>query len=335
MKKVLMALVSLCVISSCKKDQYFGPIYPDNNDSISIGSHQLIIGCEGNFQYGNASIDVLNLDSNKYNKNVYNSVNQQSLGDVMQSFLKLGDTLFVVVNNSNVIRLLDLNTYKEIGMIDGVNTPRYIQQLNEFSFVVSSLYGNQLYQVSLADLSVENSKPLKGWSEKLFTIDQNLFVTVVDSMKVVKYDRGLVQEEEFTFDHELSYADNHGHQIYLAGQNNGQYYLSSLHTKTNQVNTLRFGNAVSGMEATENGVFVLTNNSVMKFSSDLTTQVMLFEHDAAIPYGFKWLDKLEAFAITDAKDYISSGELLLYSIEGELMQKFETGIIPQAIEERF
>lgn len=110
-----------------------------------VGEKQgVFISCEGNFMYGNSSLSFYD----KVNRQVYNQVffarNGAPLGDVAQSLAFWANSLFVVVNNSGKVVVINPVTLEFKGVITGLVSPRYIQFINDKKAYVSDLYARRI-----------------------------------------------------------------------------------------------------------------------------------------------------------------------------------------------
>lgn len=104
----------------------------------------LFIVCEGNFQYGNASLSYYNPTDGECEQEVFYRANGMKLGDVAQSMTMHGDRGWIVVNNSHVVFAIDPVTFREQGRITGLTSPRYIHFVNDRKAYVSQLWDNRL-----------------------------------------------------------------------------------------------------------------------------------------------------------------------------------------------
>ena len=76
-----------------------------------------------------------------------------------------------------------------------------------------------------------------------------------------------------------------------------------------------------------NKVYFLHENSVMYLENGAVNE--LFKYEGISAYNIAIFDDL--IYITDAKDYSSTGAVLQYNMQGELLNTYATGIIPTAI----
>lgn len=136
----LWLLLCLGLFASCVKDKP----NPNNNDHTTTDDRKIFIANEGVFGNGNASLSYINTVKDSIVNNVYTSVNNTSLGDVLQSLTVWKDKLYLVVNNSNKIVIVHKKTLVKQGEIS-VSQPRYLQVVNDHKAYITSMYGARIY----------------------------------------------------------------------------------------------------------------------------------------------------------------------------------------------
>ena len=119
----------------------------------------LFVLCEGNFQYGNASLSLYDTESGTVNDNVFYAANGQRLGDTAQSMTLHDGTLWIVVNGSHVIFAVDPATVKEKGRVTGesVVSPRYIHFVSDDKAYVTQMYDSRILIVDPKKYAVTGS----------------------------------------------------------------------------------------------------------------------------------------------------------------------------------
>lgn len=100
--------------------------YGDGQEDFDVRGPGLFICNEGNFQYGNASLSFYDPAANQVSNEVFFRANGMKLGDVAQSMAIYGDRGWIVVNNSHVVFAIDVDTFREVGRIENLPSPRYI-----------------------------------------------------------------------------------------------------------------------------------------------------------------------------------------------------------------
>lgn len=178
----LLFLVSL--LSACDKNptEPADPVIPQKSKAA------LWVGNEGLFQHGDASLMYVDIKDNKIYPDVFKSVNNRALGDVLQSINIWKDNVYLVVNNSQKIEVLDRNTFLSIGTITGFSSPRYIEFIDDQKAYVSEFYTNHLKIINPQTLGIIGSIDCGGWQEEIRFFENKMYVTVYSKNKVLVID---------------------------------------------------------------------------------------------------------------------------------------------------
>ena len=169
-KELLTISIMIGLISSCQKD---------NNSHIDSGLYDngYFVTNEGNFATGNGSITFISDDGSVTN-NVYESTNGVPLGDVVQSMSIIGESTYIVVNNSNKIVVGSKDSMIHITEIS-ISQPRNISQVSENKAYVTSWGNNSIEVIDLTTNTVTNSIPC-GIGPESITVNNGLaYVTNV------------------------------------------------------------------------------------------------------------------------------------------------------------
>ncbi len=117
-------------------------------EAFSATGSGLFITNEGNFQYGNATLSYYDPTTRSVENEVFFRANGMKLGDVAQSMTIRDGVGWIVVNNSHVIFAIDIDTFKEVGRITGLTSPRYIHFLSDEKAYVSQIWDNRIFIVN-------------------------------------------------------------------------------------------------------------------------------------------------------------------------------------------
>ncbi|MEG1863709.1 MAG: YncE family protein [Alistipes sp.] len=140
----LLLLVALAA-SSCMKWEY--NLDKDFSVNPQAGRSLFVIN-EGNFQYGNATLSYYDTAKKTVENEVFLRANGQKLGDVAQSMVVRDNIGWIVVNNSHVLFAIDLTTFKEVGRITNLTSPRYIHFISDEKAYVTQLWDNRIFIIN-------------------------------------------------------------------------------------------------------------------------------------------------------------------------------------------
>ncbi|GAB5539231.1 MAG: hypothetical protein Salg2KO_13340 [Salibacteraceae bacterium] len=338
MGKVKLTIVVLGILLlSCERHEGFGPIYLNESDTVDIGVQQskLIIGCEGNFQLGNASLSALDLISDEVQNHVFKARNEEPLGDVLQSLYHRGDTLFAVVNNSGLIRLLNDSTFEEIALIDDLLSPRHIHCEGRFMYV-TDLYSNTISIFNLETLSLESEVGLEGWSEKIVRHGSNILVANITNNRVEIFDRQLVNLQTIELDFQPRYLEVLDDGIAVAGNddpyNATRGTINVFDTDYNLVSEFELTKEIQAFSSTHKSLFAIVGEQFIEFSTPDLSPIREFDIDVQTPYSMIVNEAENEVYITDVRDFISNGRLVRYSLNDlTIIKEYEVGQIPQSM----
>ena len=117
-------------------------------EEFSASGTGLFITNEGMFQYGNATLSYYDPETKSVENEVFYRANAMKLGDVAQSMTIRDGVGWIVVNNSHVIFAIDINTFKEVGRITNLASPRYIHFVSDEKAYVTQIWDNRIFIVN-------------------------------------------------------------------------------------------------------------------------------------------------------------------------------------------
>lgn len=165
----LLLTVALFLFLSCEKES------KEPDPEIITFDGGVIISCEGSFGGGNASVYFLDPVKSLIAENIYQSVNDEKIGDVLQSITFDEDHAYIVVNNSGKILITDRSTFEKKGSIEGLKSPTEIRIKDDKGYI-----GNLFYPyITIADtetMKVTDSLYAGVSSEKIHIEEDRIFI---------------------------------------------------------------------------------------------------------------------------------------------------------------
>ncbi|MBO5830172.1 MAG: YncE family protein, partial [Alistipes sp.] len=132
------------ILCSCMKWEYG----LEEEFDLSASGEGLFICNEGNFQYGNATLSYYDPETRTVQNEVFYRANAMKLGDVCQSMIIRNGIGWIVVNNSHVVFAIDINTFKEVGRITNLTSPRYIHFISDEKAYITQIWDNRIFIVN-------------------------------------------------------------------------------------------------------------------------------------------------------------------------------------------
>lgn len=170
----LLFIPSLFLISllfwSCEKDD---PAPPD--DPIDSFEDGVIITCEGGFGQGNAVVYFLDVERSEYVPEIYSMVNQEPLGDVLQSIDFEGDKANLVVNGSGKVIQVDRKTFERSGSLEGLSSPTEIEIVDGAGYI-GSLYSQHILVADMNAMTITDSIYIGEQSNFIHEADDHLWI---------------------------------------------------------------------------------------------------------------------------------------------------------------
>ncbi len=143
-------ILATLLFSACVKDK---PADPVVIQPPLATTKTVYVVCEGNMGNGDAALYQYEPETGTANGDVYSAVNGDKLGDVFQSVQRIDDKLFLCVNNSDKIVVLNNSDKKKVGSIS-VPKPRYILPVSSDKAYVSTLFSNKVYVINPKTMQV-------------------------------------------------------------------------------------------------------------------------------------------------------------------------------------
>lgn len=323
---------------------------------------------EGNMNMNKAALDYMDLETGIYNKEVFKAANPDavgSLGDVGNDIGIYGSKLYIVVNASNKIEILDATTRKRLKQIT-IENCRYITFYKGKAYLSTYLgaigdvnaANGKIVEIDTTSLSVTRSVTVGRQPEELVAFNDKIYVANSGGYSAPNYEStiSVIDIASFKETKRIEVAINlHRMEIDSQGDlyvsSRGDYYEtpSKLFVVDTQAEVVKktFDLPVSNMTIFEDIIFIysteysyLTGENTISYSRiDATTETILADSFISqidkkriqIPYGIDINPETEDILITDAIDYVTPGKLFCFSSEGVFKWSVVTGDIPNKV----
>lgn len=355
LKITLSALLLTTLVWSCRKEKGVIPEEQIQLPGQITAVNGLYLLNEGNYGSNKASIDYYDYASGIYRKNIYGQANPSAtlgLGDVGNDIKIYGSKLYVVVNNSNKVEILDVKTAKKIKQIDIPNC-RYITFYKDKAYVTA--YEGYVAVIDTTALVVGSKINVGQQPEEMAVVGTKLYVANSGGYNYPNYER-TVSVIDLTTGTELKRIDVDINLHRLKADQYGDIYVTSrgdyasipsnlyvIDTKTDVVKK-KFNVAASSITIDKDFAYVYSvewnnatsSNKISYSKINVNTETIIpgnfitdgTEKDIMLPYAVA-VDPLSSdIYVTDAKDYVTPGTLYCFDKNGKKKFSVTTGDIP-------
>lgn len=334
-------------ILSCEKD----PIVINANISPPINLKGVFIANEGSFNAANASLSYFNPDSGKMYNNVFKSVNGEDLGSIANS-ITIHDTLaFIIVNNSDKIEIISINTFRRITTIPlpAGSSPRNLVIFDNSKGYVSNLYKNNCSIIDLNSLRVTGSIPTGANPEGLVIANSKLYVAnsgfgngntisvistltdqLIDSIQVGDNPISIVKDEsEYVY---ILCSGSYG--VWTDPNDDTPGGVWKINPFTDMVtDSLIIEGHPSRLCLNENKNGYFINGSLISEFDCQSMQLVDSSLASGNFYGLNYDKFSKKIYALDPKDYFSqNGELIIFDKSGNEQARYEVGLVPGTVE---
>ena len=322
-------------------------------EPFKVSDKGLFVVNEGNFQYGNATLSYYDPSTKSVQNEVFYRANAMKLGDVAQSMVIRNGIGWVVVNNSHVVFAIDINTFKEVGRITNLTSPRYIHFLSDEKAYITQIWDNRIFIVNPKKLAITgyitcpNMTMESGSTEQMVQKGKYVYVNCWSYQnRILKIDTETDQivDELIIGIQPTSLALDANGKLWTVtdGGYEGSPYgyeapaLYRINPEEMQVEQrfdFAFGDSPSEIQINGDGTEIYwINEDIWRMNvNDESLPVTPFlPTKGTIYYGLTVSPYNGDVYVADAIDYVQMGKIYRYSAVGDSIDEFYAGIIPGA-----
>lgn len=363
--KLLAVVAAMLVLStSCENDEP-EPVFDLDGRFIEDANpnggnvEAFYVLCEGNMGSNTCTLDRFTYKTRIYARNIYPAVNPTQvleLGDVGNDIAIKDHRMYIVVNGSNKVEVLDAATAIRIGQVD-IPSPRNIVFDKDHAYVSSFVGGEgekgSVVRFNIDDLKVDGIVSVGLQPEEMAINSGKLYVANSGQFQAPDYDGtiSVVDLSTFKFDHAIK-ADINLHHLRIA--NDGTMWVTSRGNYADKPSCLQAYVKKDGEYAYDRTVVSPCDNIALfqnkiyyygtTYDASWTPTYTYGTVVDGVPGGSfidsNWEKMIESpyciavqpstgdIFVTDAKNYTSSGVLRCFSPDGQFQWYAMTGNIP-------
>jgi len=339
-KLLAFALVATSIFS-CSKDEGIIEI-PEVRSGFYILN-------EGGFNSNNSSLDFYNLENSSLTSSFFAQKNGRGLGDTGNDAQIYGSKMYIVMNASNTVEVVDAKTVKSIKQLDFKNNgkgrqPRYVVFNKNKAFVSS--YDGTIAVIDTASLSIEKYITVGRNPEQMAIANNKLYVANSGGLDYPNYDKtvSVVDLNTLVEIKKIIVTENPGGvtatadgRIYVKSTGNYSNIKPTLTIIDSSTDEVKSAKEFSGGKMTVVGdkAYFLTSTGIKEY--DLKTDLMSKENIISdgttfkITYGLSYDKVNQQFFVCDAQSYSGTGVVYCFDKNGKMLYKTNAGVLPSKV----
>lgn len=344
--RIIILFVALALVSCKKKKPEDSPAAPNY---LSGG---VLVLNEGLFNHNNASLTWLNMSNGSLISDFFEQKTNRGLGDTGNDMQRYGNKIYIIVNVSSTIEVMNASTgdaITQISMINGSTPkqPRFITFKGSKAFI--TCYDGYVDVLDTASLTITQRIQVGANPEGMAISNNRLFVCNSGGLNFPDVDSTVSVIDLNTLSEitKITCGPNMGD---IAVDESGEIYAISRGDYGSTPSRMHRINPVSlvkeetfnfdASSITEYGnQFIIVNSSGSTVHTKLfnTTSETLSSSDffdltnVETLYGIQYRASNNKFYICDAMGYTVNGKIHIFNTSGILEQSFNVGLNPNSI----
>jgi DNA-binding beta-propeller fold protein YncE len=341
MRLINLILILLLLVGCTKK-----PIKPNGNNLSEFSNGFLVLN-EGLFNLNNASLSWIDLTSNQVSEDVFLSKTGRKLGDTGNDLQCYGNKLYVIVNVSSTLEVLDAktgNSIKQISMqLNGkAKQPRNIVFQDGKAYI--SCFDGYIDVLDTSTLQIQKRIKVGDNPENMLVIKDRLYVsnsgglnTNLDStLSVIDCNSNLEISKILVGKNPGKIVAQNDTTIYVHIRGNytthpsflKKIYLGSF------VSQSTLANNITGIEKMDEYLLLFSTNAIALFdmqTNSILNASFISPTDIKTIYRIQYVEALKQIFVYDANYYTNSGFLHRFTNTGQFIQKYHVGLNPNSL----
>jgi YVTN family beta-propeller protein len=352
---VILLILPAVFITACD-DMEDKDRKPNTVNEASVSG--IYVLSEGLMNMNNSVLGYYDFETKTFNPDMFLSVNKRGLGDTANDMELYGSKLYVVVNVSSQIEILDAvsgKSLKQIPMFDNsgvARQPRYVDFVEGCAYVTS--FDGSLARIDTASLKITGSIQCGRNPDGLCVSNGKIYVSNSGGLDFPNYDNtvSVVDIKTFKEIKRITVGTNPGKikadsegDIYVVSRGNygsSPYKFQKISSKTDEV--------VKTFDDIQALNFTISNDTAYIYNYDFQTmncwvkvfdckkEEIVSDHfisdgtTITTPYGIDTNPVNGDVYLTDAKSYVTWGDVLCFDRNGKLKFRLqETGLNPNKV----
>lgn len=347
--RFIKILLLLFILTACKKDKSKDPEPTTTN--LSNG---MMVLCEGLFQQNNAAVSWVDFSTGVSDDLFFTNKTGRLLGDTGNDLQQYGSKVYIIVNVSSTIEVLDKstgNSIKQISMMNGTvaKQPRSIAFYGSNAFI--TCYDGYVDVLDTASLTITQRIQVGANPEGLSISNGKLYVANSGGLSSPNVDStvSVVNLTNFQEIQKITVGKNPGSvvtdsegDVYVIARGNYSTIPSrmvKINSQTDAVETT-FTFDASGMEKMGNNLLIsyynytTSSSNVALFDAlneTMTNSTLIDDSQFTTLFGVQYRASNNKIYCLDAMGYTNTGYVRVFSVTGIYETSYHVGLNPNSI----
>jgi YVTN family beta-propeller protein len=304
---------------------------------------------EGGFNSNNSSLDFYNLENSSLVSNFFTQKNSRGLGDTGNDAQVYGSKLYIVVNASNTVEIVNAKTAVSIKQLDfKINgkgrQPRFVIFNKNKAFVSS--YDGTVAVIDTTSLAIEKYIQVGRNPEQMAIANNKIYVANSGGLDYPNYDKtvSVIDLATLTVTKTITVVENPrgvtataDGKVYVKSTGNYGTIKASLSIIDSNTDLVISSKEFTGSKMTIVGekAYFLASTGIREY--DLKTDAITKENMITdgttykIGYGLNYDKVNQQFFVCDAQTYSGTGVVLCFDKNGKLLYKVNAGVLPNNV----
>lgn len=298
----------------------------------------ILITNEGNYGTPNADVTIVTRDLTLKQDNIYSANNGGNLGDVLQMIAFNSDKAYLVLNNSNKVKVVYRSSFKSAGEItDQIDQPRYMAFANNNIYVSNDKYNGAKYVsvYNASNLAFVKKITFTDTVERVVQAGGNIFVQNAsygfgNKITYINTSTNDIQSVITLPDGDINKTISNNNNVYAIAAGTTDSYIYQINSAGSIVKTTTLTGISNGtnLEIEGNKFYFTSGNKVYSMDMNATTVptsplFTVTDNSFSTLYGFNVVDG--KIFTSDANGFTQDSKISVYSTSGVLLTTFTAG----------
>ena len=342
-RSTYLLITLLLVFSACKENEVKIDETEKELESSVLKTLKVLVFHEGGFLANNATIGAYNPNNQAYNPTAFREVNGSFIGDVQQNVISNNGLFYSVLNGSNAVGILDSASLSLISTIknEAIDKPRDLAIKGQTAYLSNWGPYNEDFTLSnskivVLDLalntvvgSIETAEGLEDvhLANNTLLVTRNYFGSYRNLTFIDTETNQIITDIELPEGPQEILEDAAGN-IWVVCSSGALVNINV--EETSIANTVDLDGAIFADAAIYAGAIYFFQDNEIKAYDLMTGNIrsVTTTVEIQVPYAFGVDPSNGDIYLGDGVDYSDGGMVIRYSAEGELLDEFNSGILP-------